>query len=136
MRRFLSILCVVALIALSGVAVLAAASYDVAADPFYVLTVTTGADVTLLMPENEVTFVHLNIQDDGSTASVATDKLYIGHADATLTATTADGPKIIMVPGSAIVILGRDIRSSTDGPHEVRLRATGHGCKVQILRGR
>lgn len=114
----------------------AAATYDADSIPFQLITVGTGADVTISTTEHPIKIIHLGLQDDGTTASASTDRLWIGHSADTLTATIADGNKIVLLPGGSCEIQGKDIKRSADGSHVLRLRSTGNECKVQLIRGR
>ena len=107
----------------------------------YVITVTTSAAVTVTMMNRDYTLVHLGIQDDGSTPSVATDYVVMQPTKKsdgtaiTIDATYTDGAKLIVLSGAAATFSANDILNGADGPCEVQLKAVGHGAKMMLVRG-
>jgi len=104
------------------------------------ITVTTSAVVTVTVTTDTYTVVHLNLQNDGSTASVSTDVVFIqGKVNSAGTAiamapTHADGTKLPLLAGAAATLSGRDVPPNSDGTRTIQLQALGHGAKVLIKR--
>ena len=113
----------------------AAADLDFTDKPFYVISILTSGTKTILLPNEDVTVVHLGLQDDGSTASVSTDKLILMHGADAMAANTNDGEKAIVFQSGSITFRGRDSRGSTTGDRVLQLRATGNGAKILIIKG-
>lgn len=104
------------------------------------ITVTTSAVVTVMISADVYTVVHRNLQNDGSTASVSTDEVFIMNAydsagaAVTMAATHADGYKLSLVAGSAATLNGLDVPRAPDGTIIVQLKAAGHGAKFIFKR--
>lgn len=106
-----------------------------------VITVTTASAVTVTLAAADYTLVHLNIQNDGSTASVSTDyavmmnKANPDGTAVTMDASYTDGAKMIVGAGAAATFTGQLIPNGPDGPCEIQIQAVGHGCKMELIRG-
>lgn len=126
---------------------LGAASYDNSsgAPPlppgYQVITVTTSAVVTITLDNSDYTLIHLNIQNDGTTPSVSTDYVVTMNNQTaagvavTMDATYTDGLKMITLAGAACTFAATNVPLGADGPHEIQLKAVGHGCKMCLIRG-
>lgn len=107
----------------------------------YLITVTTSAAVKITLTDADYTLVHLNIQNDGSTASVSTDyavvQVVTDNAGAAVSsaANYTDGAKLIVGAGAAATFQTHTIATGTDGQHEIQIKAVGHGAKMQLIRG-
>ena len=121
-----------------------AASYDCTGQDAsnQIITVTTSATVTVILADADWTIAHTGVQDDGSTASVSTDyavamasKTSAGGS-VTMDNTYADGAKIITPSGVPATFNATLIPAGPDGQHEIQIKANGHGCKMQLIRGR
>ena len=120
-----------------------AASYDLTGVDGYnqSITVTTAAVVTIVLDDCDYTLVHLNIQNDGTTASVSTDYVVMMNqqtnagGSVTMAANYTDGNKTIVAAGAAATFNASTIPTGADGPREVQIKAVGHGCKAQLIRG-
>lgn len=110
--------------------------------PWQVITVTTAAVVNVTLTSDDYTIVHLGIQNDGSTASVSTDKVFVMRnqdetgAAVTMAANLNDGIKLPLLSGSSATFSGFDVPTGADGKYEIQLKAVGNGAKVLIIRGR
>jgi hypothetical protein len=120
----------------------AAADYDTRSDKFAsVVTVTTAGVKNVLIPDNIITIVHLNKQDDGTTASAATDYIVVmrnrdqAGAAVTMAANFNDGVKLPIYAGGSATFRGIDIPIGADGGREIQIQAVGNGAKVLILKG-
>lgn len=124
---------------------LGAASYTGETDgnQNFVITVTTSATVTITLADADYTLVHLNIQNDGSTASVSTDyAVMMNQQTPAGTAVTMDATyndagngKCIVQAGAAATFNASAVPQGSDGPHEIQIKAVGHGCKMELIRG-
>ena len=117
-------------------------AFNDGAIPFMVITVTTSATVTVYVSGDDLTIVHLNIQNDGSTASVSTDRIYVmrkldgAAAAVTMVTDLTDGVKLPINAGGSASITGKFVTRGSDGQKEIQIKATGNGAKVLLLRGR
>jgi len=127
-------------VAMFGVIALAA-DYSMFGTPWKIITVTTSATKTVIIPDDEITFVHLNIQDDGTTASASTDRVMIMLKTAvtgtsqTIDTSLDDEDKCPLVAGGSATFPGLYVTNGPSGPREVQLKASGNGAKVLIIRG-
>lgn len=120
-----------------------AASYDLTGVNGFnqIITVTTSAVVTIVLDDCDYTLVHLNIQNDGSTASVSTDYIVMMNqqkadgTSVTMAANYTDGNKTIVGAGAAATFNASPIPLGADGPREIQIKAVGHGCKAELIRG-
>lgn len=107
-----------------------------------IITPVTGSVVTITLTDDDWQLVHLNVQNDGSTASAATDYVVVMNqqtpagAAVTMAATYADGGngKLIIGANLARDFSGKYIPAGSDGPHEIQIQAVGHGCKMALIR--
>jgi len=121
----------------------AAADYDFKAEktPWMVITVATSGVKNVLIPDHDITIVHLNVQSDGSTASAATDKVWImrnqtaAGVAVTMAENYTDGVKAPVTAGGSITFRGLDVPVGADGGREIQLKATGNGAKVLLIKG-
>ena len=110
--------------------------------PFNIIKIVTGSVKRILLPRHDVLFKHMNVKDDISTASAATDFITIMHAkkqdgtDETMVATRAEGEKLVLAAGESGVLRGDDIRTGSNGDREVQIQATGNSAMVQVLSAR
>lgn len=107
------------------------------------ITVTTSATVTITVEYGvRYTIAHLNRQDDGSTASVSTDTVFLMNAydsdgnTVTMAATHADGNKIPILAGAVGSLNSAYVPPTVPGGTTcvVQLKASGHGAKLLITR--
>ena len=119
-----------------------AIDYDFkAGEPFEVITVLTSGVKRVSVPDHDILIQHLNVQNDGSTASASTDRLYVmrdrdaAGENVSMAANLNDGVKALIEPGGAVVIRGFDVPIGRDGVRALQLQATGNGCKVQLVKG-
>ncbi len=108
-----------------------------------VITVLTSGVKNIVLATSDYTLVHLNIQNDGTTASVSTDyAVVMNNQNAAGTAVTMDATygdngdgKIIVGAGAAATFNGALVPQGADGPCEIQIKAVGHGCKMELIRG-
>ena len=111
------------------------------ATPFVVLVVNTGATKTVLLPDRWVRIVHLGVQGDSTTSSVAGDRLIVMRSKdeagvaVTMAADLTAGVKLPIFYGGSATINGGDIPDGADGTHEIQMQAVGHSCMVLLIRG-
>ena len=99
--------------------------------------------MTVLLADADWSLVHLNIQNDGSTPSVSTDYAVMMNqqtpagAAVTMAANYNDGGngKCIVAAGASATFNGTAVPQGSDGPHEIQIKAVGHGAKMELIRG-
>ncbi len=138
MKTFLLTISVLAIL-LIGWRVYAAATSTIGSSnqtPFGIIDVTAAATYKLAVPDNDITIVHLGIQDDNATASAAGDFVIIMNGNDTMTNTLTASSKIYLPPGASVTFRGYDCAVNTgDGVQEIQLKASGHGAAIQWVKG-
>ena len=110
--------------------------------PFNAFAVVTGSVKKILLPRHDVLIRHMNFEDDGTTASTATDHVVVMQMrkqDETAQAMSADrsaGEKLVIDAGLSITLRGDDIRDGPDGKREIQIQAVGNGAMLQFLTAR
>ena len=120
-----------------------AADYDFRAEglPWMVITVLTSGVKKVLLPNHDVTLVHLNMQNDGATPSDSEDKIFImrdkdaAGSVVTMAENFTDGVKAPLWAGGSVTFRGQDVPVGADSGREIQIKATGHGAKVLLLKG-
>ncbi len=106
------------------------------AAPFATLAVTTGSTKLIGVGENDVTIAHIGLQNDGATASVATDYVIVMISTASMSDVTTAGSKIYIPAGGSVTFRGFDLPFvAADNAHECIVQAYGHGAMLQIIKG-
>ena len=111
--------------------------------PWNVIKVLTTEVYKIILPRHDCLIRHMNIQDDESTASAATDFIVVMHlvdkagVAQVMAANRAAGEKMIIDAGQSNVFRGDDLRDNvTEGERAIQLQAIGNGAMVQILTAR
>ena len=111
--------------------------------PWNVIKVLNNAVFKIILPRHDCLIRHMNIQNDESTVSAATDSVVVMHlvdknGDAqAMDATRAAGEKMIVDAGQSNVFRGDDLRDNvSEGEQAIQLQAIGNGAMVQILTAR
>lgn len=99
----------------------------------------TSTPQQIYLPKHDVTFVHLNRATDMIAAAAADDDVVIMADGETLALTRTAGKKLIIIPGTAVVIRGVDVikanSGDADGIRSVSLKALDADTWVQIVKG-
>lgn len=121
----------------------AAADYDFRSSdqPWMVVTILTSGVRNITLPDHDITIVHLSVQNDGTTASVATDKIFVmrnqdaAGAAVTMAENFTDGVKVPITPGGSVSFRAQDVPVGADNAREIQIKATGNGAKVLLIKG-
>ncbi len=105
--------------------------------------VSSTADTTINVPDNDIVIEHCGVQGDGSAVSGTADYVVIMNAFATdgttantMVATYAAGPKLCIPVGQGRGIRGYDATFGIAGNARALIaRAAGNSCMVQVYKG-
>ncbi len=105
--------------------------------------VSSTADTTINVPDNDIVIEHTGIAADGSTVSGTADYVVIMNAFATdgttantMVATYAAGPKLCIPVGQGRGIRGYDATLGISANKRALIaRASGSSCMIQIYKG-
>lgn len=104
--------------------------------PFSTLAVTTGSSKIIGTSDNDLVIAHTGLQNDGATASVATDYVIVMISGATMSDVTTAGVKLYIPAGGSATIRGFDLPFvAADGVRECIIQAYGHGAMIQVIKG-
>lgn len=105
--------------------------------PFYVFSVTTGADYLIILPSKAVEIKHLGYTDDAmSVPSSLGDFVIIQSQTTSLANTLASGRKLPLQPGESWKFEpNKALEDGADGPNEIKLRAVQNAARMLIVIG-
>ncbi len=146
MKKVIIAFVLAAIVGMTGYAVFAAPTVTISSSqgtPYYLFAVTTGANVTVAVPDNDILILHTGVQSDGTTASAATDYVTVmdafaadGTTGTSMVASYAAGAKLNIKSGAAFTFRGCDSSFGTvDGVRQIIIKAVGNGAMVQIVKG-
>ncbi len=114
-----------------------------AGTPFDLFSVSTTADTTVTLPDNDVLIAHTGISSGTATPSTAGDFIVImnaftsdGTTGGTMVANYTAGIKLVIPSGAAATFRGFDCsKSLASGSPTIIIRASGHDAMVQLIKG-
>ncbi len=104
--------------------------------PFATIQVSTGSTKLIGVNDNDLIIAHTGLQNDGTTASAATDYVIVMVSTGSMTDVTTAGSKLYIPAGGTATIRGFDgVYVGADNLKEFIVQAYGHGATLQLIKG-